>query len=75
MQKNLFRQEKENKPIKDKILRDIRNLFRLEKENKAIEDIILRNIRNIFEHEEEENHYKPVRVGNFSINNYIEYER
>ena len=28
---NLFRLEKENKKIKDKILRDIRNFFRLKK--------------------------------------------
>ena len=50
------------------------NLFRLEKENKAIKYRILRDIRDLSEHEEEENYYKPVRVGNFWSNNYIEYK-
>ena len=35
---------------------------------------MLRDIRNLFEHEEEESYYKPIRVGNFWINNYIEYK-
>ena len=53
----------------------IRNLLRLEKETKAIKDRILRDIRNLFEHEKEEvNYYNPVRVSNFWINSYIEYE-
>ena len=34
--------------------------------------IILREIKNLFEYEEE-NYYKPVKVGNFWSNNYIEY--
>ena len=34
---------------------------------------IIRDIRNLFEHEEED-YYKPVRVGNFWSNNYMEYE-
>ena len=34
--RNLFRQEKENKEIKDRMLRDIRNLFKLKKEKKVI---------------------------------------
>ena len=72
--RNLFRLEKENKTIKDRILRDVRNVLRLEKENKAIKDIILRDIRNLFENDEEENYYKPVRVSNFWSNNYIEFE-
>ena len=38
-----------------------------------MEDII-RNTQNIFEHEEEENYYRPVRVNNFSSENYIQYE-
>ena len=50
--KNLFRLEKENKSIKERILKVIRNAFRLEKESKAIKDIILRDIRNIFENNE-----------------------
>ena len=70
--KNLFRLDKENKEIKDRILRDIRNVFRLENENKAIKDIIVRDIRNHLENEERENYYKPVRVINFWSNNYIE---
>ena len=50
------------------------NLSRLKKENKAIKNRVIRDIRNLFEHEEEESYYKPVRVGNFCSNNYIEYE-
>ena len=48
-------------------------MFRLEKENNIIKDIILTDIRNPFQNEEE-NYYKPVRVSNFSRNNYVEYE-
>ena len=45
------------------------------KETKAIKGRILRDIKNIFEREkEEENYYKPVRVSNMWINNYIKYE-
>ena len=44
-----------------------------EKNNKKIlEDKIIKDIKNLFE--QEENYYKPVRVGNFYSNNYIEYE-
>ena len=46
--------------------------FRLEKETKAIKYKIIRDIKNLLEHEEEKNYYKPVRVSNFWINNYIE---
>ena len=46
----------------------------MKKENKAIKDKIIRDIRDLFEHEEQD-YYTPVRVGNFSSNNYIEYER
>ena len=66
-----FRLKKE---IDNNTIKDIRNLFRLEKENKAIKDRIIRDIRNLVEHEEEENYHKPVRVGNFWSNNYIEYK-
>ena len=52
--------EKNNKKIlEDKII-------------KTIEDKIIKDIKNLFE--QEENYYKPVRVGNFYSNNYIEYE-
>ena len=45
------------------------------KETKAIKGRILRDMKNIFEREkEEENYYKPVRVSNMWINNYIKYE-
>ena len=40
---------------------------------KVIKDRILKDIRNLFEHEEED-YYKPVRVGNFWSNNYMEYK-
>ena len=77
--RNPFRREKENKAIKDIILRGVRNVFMLEKHSKAIQYIILRDFRNLFENEEEEkNYYKPVSVSNFWSNfwsnNYIEYE-
>ena len=34
---------------------------------------MIRDIRNHFEHEEED-YYKPVRIGNFWSNEYIEYK-
>ena len=34
---------------------------------------ILRDIKNLFEYEEED-YYKPVRVGHFWCNNYVEYK-
>ena len=80
--RNLFRLEKENKAIKDRIIIDVRNLFengdirnifRLKKHNKVNKDRILRDIRNSFEHEAE-NYYKPVRVSNVWSKNYTEYE-
>ena len=40
---------------------------------KVIKDRILKDIRNLFEHEEK-GYYKPVRVGNFWSNNYMEYK-
>ena len=43
------------------------------KKNETIKDKTIRNIRNIFVHEEEI-YYKPVRVGNFWSNSYIDYE-
>ena len=45
----------------------------LEKETKTIKDRIFRDIRNLFGHKEKD-YYKPVRVCNFSSNNYIEYK-
>ena len=72
--RNLFRLKKLKKETNDVAINGIRNLFRLKKENKAIKDRIIRNIRNLFEHEEENNYYKPVSVGKFWSNNYIEYE-
>ena len=42
------------------------------KENEAIKERVIRDIRNLFENEEED-YYKPVQVGNFWSNNYIEY--
>ena len=65
---------KKIKKVEENIIKDIRNLFRLKNKNKAIKERAIRYIRNLFEHEEEENYYKPVRLGNFWGNNYIEYE-
>ena len=59
----------------EKIIKDLRNLFRLKKENKVMKGRRPRDIRNLFEHEEEENYYKPVKVGKFWSNDYIEYKR
>ena len=70
--RNLFRLKK--KELNYTAVKDIRNLFRLEKETKVIKDRILRDIKNLFDHKEEENYFKPARVSNFWINNYIEYE-
>ena len=67
-----FQTEIKNEAIKNRVTGDIRSLFRLEKENKEIKNRVIRDIRNLFEHKEEENCYKPVRVGNFWRNNYIE---
>ena len=61
---------KEYKNNKEDIIKDVRNLFRLKKTKR---DKWYRDIRNVFEHEKE-NHYQPVRVGNFWSNNYIEKE-
>ena len=56
-------------------MKHARNIFRLKKEinDTTVKDRIIRDIRNLFEHEEGD-YYKPVRVGNFWSNNYIEYE-
>ena len=53
-------------------IKDMKNLFRLKKESEAIIGRIIRDMRNLLEPEED--CYKLVRVGNFWINNYFEYE-
>ena len=66
---------KKKKELNHTAIKDVSNNFRLQKETKAIKDRILKDIKNVFEHEkEEEIYYKPVRVTNFSSNNYTEYE-
>ena len=45
----------------------------MKQEHEGIKDTIITDIRNLFEHEGED-YYKPVRVGNFWNNNYIDYE-
>ena len=68
-----WKETKETKNKKNlKATLEIRNLFRLKKENEAIKGRIFRDVKNLFE--QEEDYYKPVRVGNFHSNNYIEYE-
>ena len=71
--RKIFRLRKLKKKTKkkkhDATIEGITNIFRLKKENKAIKCRILRSIRNLFEHED---YYKPVRVGNFWSNSYIE---
>ena len=66
-----LRHEKE-KQKENNIIKDVRNLFRLSKENKAVKDRVIIDIRNLFEREED--YYKPVIVGDFWSNIYIEYE-
>ena len=61
------------KKIDGTTIKDIKNLFRLKKENEAIKYRVIRDIKNLLEHERED-YYKPVRIGNFWSNNYIEYE-
>ena len=56
------------------IIKDIRKLSRLKKENKAKKNRVNRDIGKVFELEEEDSYYKPLRVGTFWGNNYIEYE-
>ena len=56
----------------ENVTKNIRNLFELKKENQVIKDRIIRYIRNLFEHEEEKDCCKPVRVGNFWRNWYID---
>ena len=70
--RNLFQAKKLKKETNGAVIKGIRNLFRLKKENKAIKDRTIRDIRNLLEHGKEEKYYKPVRVGNFWSNNYIE---
>ena len=52
--------------------RRYKNSLDWKKENEAIKERVIRDIRNLFENEEED-YYKPVQVGNFWSNNYIEY--
>ena len=57
--------------MEDNIINNIRSLFKLKIGYTAIKDRIIGDIRNIFV---QEDYYKPVRVGKFWSNNYIEYE-
>ena len=63
---------KTQKQPKENIIKSIKYLFKLKKENEAIKDRIITEIRTLFE--QEDDYYKPIRVGNFWNNNYIEYE-
>ena len=56
----------------ENIVKSIRNLFKIKKDYEEIKDSIIKHIRTLFE--QEEKYYKPIRVGNFWNNNYIEYE-
>ena len=59
------------KKIEENINTSIRNLFKIKK-NKVIKERIIIDIRTLCEQEDE--YYKPIRVGNFWNNKYIEYE-
>ena len=63
------------KEIDRSTIEDVTNLFRLKKGIEAIKDKTIIDIINLFKlDKEEEEYYKPVRVGNFCMNNYIEFE-
>ena len=66
--------EGEKKQSEENIIKSIRNLFKLKKENEAIKDKIIGDIRTLLEQQEEKDYFKPIRVGNFWNNNYVEYE-
>ena len=59
---------KETKNTKTIII-NLRNLFRPKIENQAIKGRIIRDIKNF-----EQGCHKPVRVGSFYSNSYIEYD-
>ena len=63
-----------DKTIEDNVIENVRNLFRLKKENIAIKHRIIKDTANFFKHEGEDYYNKPVRVGNFWSNNYIEHK-
>ena len=60
------------KQSEENIIKSIRNHFKLKKENEAIKDRTIRDIRTLFK--QEDDYYKPITVGNFWNNNYVEYE-
>ena len=64
----------EKKQSEENMIKSIRNIFKLKKENEAIKDRTIRDIRTLFEQQEEKHYYKPIRVGNFWNNNYINYK-
>ena len=74
MQENFWIELK--KETNDAAFLSIRSLLDQKKKIKELKKDIrdkIRDIRNLFEHEEE-HYYKPVRVGNFRSNNYIDYK-
>ena len=54
------------------LIKSIRNFFKQGKEKEAIEEIVIRDIRTLFE--QKDDYCKPISVGNFWTNNYIECE-
>ena len=56
----------------ENIIKSISNPFKLRKENEAIKGRVIGYIRTLFK--QEDDCYKPIRVGNFWNNYYIEYE-
>ena len=63
---------KTQKQSEENIIRSTINIFRIKKENEEIKDKIISDIGTLFE--QGDDYYKPVIVGNFWNNNYIEYE-
>ena len=62
--RNLFRQEKQTKPIKNRILRDIKNLFEHEEEENYYRPVRVSNLwsNNYMEYESNDGRNKTVSV-------------
>ena len=65
------KQTKIQKQSEENIIKSIRDLFKIKREDESIRDRIIWDIKTLFK--QECDYYKPIRVGNFWNNNYIEY--
>ena len=60
------------KHSEENIVKSRRNVFKLKKKNQAIKGRIITDIRTLFK--QGDDHCKPIRVGVFRNNDYIEYD-